>query len=217
MSELLPVEEGVLAAETRRLAERGYTVYRGGGDLLPPPLKNIQPDAVAVGREPNYVIELVTDESASAEKLKRLRQEIAEVPGWKLLVLLDRGTRSRALDEASLELIDATLESASNVLVSGEAAPALLLGWGIFEALARRLVPGEFQRPQTPGRLIQILASRGFLTVNEEAFLRRLASVRNAVIHGELSKTAASEDVREFMRILRSLRVQAHHDDLIVR
>jgi uncharacterized protein YutE (UPF0331/DUF86 family) len=85
--------------------------------------------------------------------------------------------------------------------LAGEAAPGLLLAWGVFEALSRKLVPDEFVRPQSPGRLIQTLASLGHLTFDNEKLLRRLAKVRNAVIHGELSESAEYEDVERFLNL----------------
>jgi hypothetical protein len=202
------IDDSVLEAETRRLIERGYTIYRGSNDLLPHPLRRFRPDAFAVGREPNLIIEVVTDDSASADRIRQLREEVEKRPGWELRVLLDRGARARVLDAAPIETINAAIRSAEAVLGSGEPAPSLLLAWGTFEALARRLVPNEFGRPQTPGRLIQILASQGVVDVGEEGLLRRLASVRNAVIHGELSQAASEADVQAFLQILKSLRDQ---------
>ncbi|MBX3568354.1 MAG: hypothetical protein KF914_09870 [Rhizobiaceae bacterium] len=203
------VEQEVLAAETRRLIERGYTIYRQGNTFLPKTLREFQPDAVAIGREPKYLIEVVTEGADSAERLKRLHQEVKKLPDWELLVLFDRGVRSRVIEYVPLEYIDSALKSIRNVLSSAEAAPALLLAWGAFEALARRIVPSEFQRPQSPGRLIQILVSQGFVTIEDEALLRRLAKVRNSIIHGELMTVADKDDVRAFLAILESLRDQA--------
>lgn len=206
-------EEAILAAETRRLTERGYTVYRGGRAFLPPALREIEPDAVALGPVQNLVIEIVSDERPNEARLASLREKVALVPGWKLLVLLDRGARESPLEEAPLPSIDAALASAANVLAAGEVTAALLLGWGIFEALARRIAPPEFRRPQTPGRIVQVLAAGGMLSSNEEELLRRLALVRNATIHGELTRTVAKDDVREFLGILEMLRSRVLHPD----
>ena len=198
--------EGVLSAKTRELSERGYTIYRSANDILPKELRTLRPDAIAVGKEPNYLIEVIRDDVEESAKLKQLRQEISKIPGWKLLVLYDRGTRVKALAEASAGEIDAAIESARNVLAAGEVAPALLLAWGVFEALARRLRPEEFHPPQSPGRVIQILTAAGELSSQDEMFLRHLVPARNSIIHGELATAISAAEVREFIGILGVLR-----------
>jgi hypothetical protein len=199
-------EQELLEVETRRLEERGYTIYRGANDLLPRSLKPYAPDAVAVGREPKYVIEIVRESPAALDRLRKLREQLTGLPGWELLVVLDRGARAPELQQATNQQIDEAIESARKVLLSGEAAPGLLFAWGVFEALARKLIPDEFVRPQTPGRLIQTLASKGYVNQPDEQLLRKLAKVRNAVIHGELSSSAGLADVERFLHLLIALR-----------
>lgn len=195
----------LLEAETRRLEERGYTIYRGSNELVPPSLEPFAPDAIAVGRDPKYLIEVVREGPDTLEKLKALQRQIAAMPDWELLVVLDRGTRSPELRPVTVEQIEQAIESVRSVLSSGQAAPGLLLAWGAFEALSRRLIPDEFTRPQTPGRLIQILAARGYLTLDQERLLRSLGKIRNAIIHGELSESVARQDVERFSDILTML------------
>jgi uncharacterized protein YutE (UPF0331/DUF86 family) len=80
--------------------------------------------------------------------------------------------------------------------------PSLLLAWATFEALARAVVSGEFQRPQTPGRLVQVLAQGGYLTPTEADKLRRLAEKRNKLIHGDLQVRVSKAEVKRFARVL---------------
>lgn len=195
----------VLEAETRRLAQRGYTIYRGASGLVPPPLEMFTPDAIAVGRDPKYLIEVVREGPETLEKLQALRHQIAKMPDWELLVVLDRGVRSPELRPATMEQIKEALHSVQKVVSAGEAASGLLLSWGVFEALSRKLIPEEFARAQSPGRLIQILASEGYLIPSEERLLRRLAKARNAIIHGELSEGVGPAEVKEFAGILTGL------------
>lgn len=206
MASVASIEQELIEVESRRLEERGYTIYRGRNDLVPPSLKLFSPDAIAVGREPKYLIEVVREGPDAVSKLKALRQELAQLPGWELLVVLDRGGRSPELQHATAEQIDEAIRSARKVLSSGEAAPGLLLAWGVFEALSRKLVPDEFVRPQSPGRLIQILASKGYLDLDGEQLLRRLAKARNAIIHGELSASVDPAEAENFLNLLAALR-----------
>jgi ribosomal protein L29 len=196
----------LLDVEKRRLEERGYTVYRGRQELVPPPLKPFVPDAIAIGREPNYLIELVREGPGETDRLQTVRRQLAQVPGWELLVILDRGGRAPELRQASQEELDKAISSARHVLASGETAPAMLLTWGVLEALSRRMLPDEFGRPQTPGRLIQILASGGHVDTASEHVLRRLAKARNAIIHGELSAHVEPQEAERFLDLVSRLR-----------
>jgi hypothetical protein len=199
-------EREILDLETRKLKERGYTIYRGSSELLPPTLKKYAPDAIAIGREPKYVIEIIRDDANDAGKLEALQRQISDLPGWELRVILDSGTRLPPLAAATIADIDAAILGARKVLATGEAAAALLSAWGIFEALGRRLVPEELQRPQMPGSLIQILASWGHIDTRQEMFLRKLAKERDAWIHGDFSKKVAVPDIEAFLNVIAELR-----------
>ncbi|WP_365948185.1 hypothetical protein [Tardiphaga sp.] len=59
--------------------------------------------------------------------------------------------------------------------------------------------------PQTQGRLVQVLAGEGYVTPDEADFLRRSASLRNRLIHGELSTHVDGSTVGTFLGILESL------------
>ena len=84
----------------------------------------------------------------------------------------------------------------------GHFGPALLLAWATLEAIGRLLALGQFQRPQTPGRLVQVLASEGYLTPNEADELRLLADKRNKVVHGELQTRISRSEVNRFADVL---------------
>jgi uncharacterized protein YutE (UPF0331/DUF86 family) len=91
------------------------------------------------------------------------------------------------------------------LITTNNLSPALLLAWASFEAVGRMLAPDQFQRPQSPGRLVQLLASEGYLTPTEADKLRTLATKRNTIIHGELQTAVSREDVEDFARILDTL------------
>ena len=56
------MEEDLLAAAARQLAERGYSVIVDPSrSLLPEILQDYRPDAVAIGRDPKLVIEVVSE------------------------------------------------------------------------------------------------------------------------------------------------------------
>ena len=59
------------------------------------------------------------------------------------------------------------------LLEQGFVGAAFLLGWASFEAAGRALMVEEFRKPQTPGRLVELLAGAGYLTPTEADRLRQ--------------------------------------------
>jgi uncharacterized protein YutE (UPF0331/DUF86 family) len=74
------------------------------------------------------------------------------------------------------------------------------------------LLPGRFERPQTPGRLVQVLASEGYVTPSEADKLRGLAEKRNKLVHGELRTRISEADVAQMTDILSTLKKIAEED-----
>jgi uncharacterized protein YutE (UPF0331/DUF86 family) len=86
--------------------------------------------------------------------------------------------------------------------------PALLLGWATFEALARATMSHEFRRPQSPGRIVEILAREGHVTPSEADSLRRLSDKRNKLVHGELQVRVSKDEIQAFVGVLDALLAQ---------
>jgi hypothetical protein len=82
---------------------------------------------------------------------------------------------------------------------------ALLTGWAVFEAAARALLPDSLKRPQPPARLIEALASEGYIMPDEADLLRRLSRTRNEVAHGRLDLTPSADDVALLIAVTRSM------------
>ena len=83
--------------------------------------------------------------------------------------------------------------------------PALVMAWATFEAIGRALLPEQFQRPQTPGRLVEVLGSGGYITPEEADTLRAAIAIRNAVVHGQLNSTVDQKMLQGFIAILKTL------------
>ena len=79
------------------------------------------------------------------------------------------------------------------------------MAWATFEATGRAILPGRLQRPQTPGRLIEVLATEGHITPTEADHLRRLAESRNHLIHGDLEMSVPEADLQHFIGVLKTL------------
>lgn len=82
---------------------------------------------------------------------------------------------------------------------------AFLLAWATFEAEGRASIEGRFDRPQTPGRLVEVLGQEGLLTPGEADHMRALSEKRNRLIHGDLGTEISSDDLQRMIAVLRQL------------
>ena len=196
-------EFDLLEATARTLEEQGYDVVRSPApSLLPEPLRSLRLHGVAIGRTPKLVIEVAQEGPENAKRVAVLQEALKEIPDWKLHLVVGFTTTPpefSLVDEAD---IANTVDRASQ-LASTEAQAALLMAWAALEALARARTPSDFRRPQSPGRIVERLASDGTITPSEAAFMRSMAAKRNSFIHGDLSQLVSKSDVERFLDVLR--------------
>lgn len=195
----------LLAAAGRRLSADGYDVIVGpDSTLLPEALRARRPDAIAVGRDPKLVIEIVSERAESAARVATLREALGTAPGWKLHLVLDRASPASTMPTVADDAIDASLRS---VLQTATVAPpaALMLAWSALEALVRRRRPETFGRPQSPTRIVEHLAAEGIVLPGDAAFLREMAASRNAVAHGDLQATVDPGAIHRMVALVRDL------------
>src|SRR5712664_2290338 len=151
-------EAELLQNITARLEAEGYTVYVNPDlHILPPFMRQYRPDAIALGKPKNLAIEIVGS-SSEAKKVDSLRELLATNKDWELRVhyvlRAETGTYSIRVPKPTT---DAALQITEKLLNEGHFQPALLMAWACFEAIGRSLMPAQFARPQTPGRLIEVL------------------------------------------------------------
>jgi uncharacterized protein YutE (UPF0331/DUF86 family) len=187
------------------LEAEGFEVYiHPSKAVVPPFLGNFRPDAIARGTGKSLVIEVIRPSEHASKKVERLAQLLKGHPGWELRILWASPTAAPArLRVQSVNTIERTLGEVDQLASEQRLEPALLLGWAAFEALGRVLLPEQLGRPQTPGRLVEILAQDGHLTPTEADELRRLAKKRNELIHGELATHVRKFEIDQFVQILR--------------
>jgi hypothetical protein len=205
MNEEDQVEADLLTLAAEQFKDEGYTVVREpSANALPTALRALHPDAIAIGKHPNIVIEVVREGAQNTERVIRLKRATEEAGDWSLHLILDRGERKHGLDQVSVQTISRALATARR-LVDVDTRAALLLGWASFEALVRAMEPSRFAKPQTPGRIVEALASDGVITPSEASKLRSLANTRNAVVHGSLRTQPSEADLEDFFRVLSRL------------
>jgi uncharacterized protein YutE (UPF0331/DUF86 family) len=200
----------LLDAVTADLRARGYRVFiEPSLNLLPPDLRDLRVDAIAFRENEKLAIEIVVEGEVGRTKEQRLKERFDRLPEWKLEVYFVRPGRDESgLTPVSAEAIDTSIDSIKRLIEQQQYAAALLVGWATTEAISRALSPKKFARPQTPGRLVEVLAQDGFVTPSEADEFRQLYSVRNELIHGGLNRAATREQLTSFLKLLITLRTQ---------
>jgi hypothetical protein len=200
-------EAEVLRGLMPQLEAEGYQVYlHPRPPLTPDFLGNFQPDAIAIRNDKNLLIEIISETHHTTDELNRLRNLIKDQPNWELrVILLTPITVSETLPIQSSEAIRHRIAEMEELVRAGHIGSAFLLGWASFEAAGRALLTEQFRKPQTPGRLVDVLAGDGYLTPSEADRLRALAKKRNAFIHGEFGADITAADVVQIIGVLKTL------------
>jgi len=137
------------------------------------------------------------------ERVRRLKELIGNQDKWRLEVVYS-GENVLAVRRVALELILESLGSAEGLLTK-EPRASLLLLWASLEATVRNLFPNQTSRPQSPGRIIELLAGSGEITPSEARDLRQLMNLRNRVIHGELNAVVIPIEIKKMLQLVRQL------------
>jgi hypothetical protein len=201
------LEREALDEVERRLAGQGYTLVRepAPGDL-PPFLGTFQPDAIATGKSPNLIVEVIARDRSSeteATKVKQLRDLIAGHPGWKLEVVYTASSAPLP-HVASPEAIRQRFGEIKN-LANSDRPAALIMGWSLLEAVARALLPDRAARGLTPATTVELLTSLGYIVQSEADALREAGRARNLIVHGDVTVAVPSAQLKPVLEIVDAL------------
>ena len=199
-----------------QLEAHGFEVFlHPPAKMLPAFLKSYLPDAVALKNDRKIAIEISSSAANREPKLQQLQALFSNHTDWELRVIY---APPRNGDPASLlpdrKLIEEQLDRTTTALSMVGPAASLLIAWATFEASARSLLPEDLERPQTPANLIEVLASEGYVTPDEAAFLRNLGKRRNDAAHGRLDVELAPETLDQLVGITRA--ILAMHDQQVM-
>jgi uncharacterized protein YutE (UPF0331/DUF86 family) len=199
-------EDVILERLVPDLKSQGYDVFVHPDRLMVPAfLGTYRPDVIALRDDKNLVIEIKHGRRGETA-LEDLARRFEGQDRWKFQIVWVNPSETQAiLAPQSDETISARLREISRLLEAGFTESAMLMSWAAFEAIGRRLMTEEFSRPQSPGRLVQVLAKEGHITPDEADTLRQLGEVRNRFIHGELTAAVDRGQVEAFIKILESL------------
>jgi uncharacterized protein YutE (UPF0331/DUF86 family) len=189
------------------LEHDGYEVFlQPQSPILPAFLKGFQPDIIARRGDKRLVVEVVSAPRQQDDKLAALASAVRSNPDWEMRVIMARPTNGlEPLHEQSLAAIVQSAEEVKALIDEGHLRAALLMSWSTFEALGRTYMPDDFARPQSPSRLVQLLAQEGYVTPSEADVLRKLAEKRNVLIHGNVLIEVSEHDVKTFVGIIERL------------
>lgn len=188
-----------------RWVSQGYKLIRNpSDDQIPGFLGSFTPDAIAIGKQPGLIIEVVNPKARHARtKVSEVRRLIANNPDWRLEVVYSP-TDATEIGEVPKSEIQQTLDEAA-LLIEAEPRAALLLAWAGLEAVGRMLNPKLANYSMSSGTLINLLVSQGNLNIDDQQELRDLASIRNKIAHGQLSLQPDPRDVKRLLDLTRSM------------
>jgi uncharacterized protein YutE (UPF0331/DUF86 family) len=204
-------EDVILELLVPDLKSQGYDVFVHPDRLMVPAfLGTYRPDVIALRDDKNLVIE-IKHGRRTEPALQDLAKRFEGQDRWAFQIVWMNPSETQAtLAPQSDETISARLREISWLLDAGFVESAMLLSWAAFEAIGRKLMAKEFSRPQTPGRLVQVLAKEGYITPDEADVVRQLADMRTRFIHGELTIEANRPQVEAFLKMLSSLASKLH-------
>jgi uncharacterized protein YutE (UPF0331/DUF86 family) len=189
------------------LESEGFEVFANpSAPILPAFMRDHSPDAIALRKDKKLAIEVLREGAPSNRRLDKLRELFSEHKDWELRVYwVSPSSVSKVIEGASRDVIEQSIKAVEELTAVGRTKPALLMAWATFEAIGRAILPDRLQRPQTPGRLIEVLAAEGQITPTEADHLRRLAESRNHLIHGGLETSVSEADLQRFVDVLKTL------------
>lgn len=200
-------EVEALAALAPKLQRDGFRLVELGQLAEKPEVfRRYKPDAVFQDGTRTIVVEFKLKRTPAIEKqLAEIKKEVEAKPNWEFRVEYLDETASARLPVVSKKVIEQALIEANREVSSSGLKSAFLLTWAAFEAAGRRLHSRIFSKPQTPGRIITVLAERGFLLPDEASALRELSAKRNSLIHGNLEIALNPEDQRRLSEAVNKL------------
>jgi hypothetical protein len=142
--------------------------------------------------------------------LSEVSRRVSREKGWEFRVIHTTPVRAAAVPfaEPTPEQIITRPGEIDDLANSGHRVPALILAWAVLEALARLATTHDGSvrlGPVSPIQAVQILGEQGYLENDAVADLRRMTSLRDAVVHGDLAADASAEQVAVLIEKVRMI------------
>jgi hypothetical protein len=189
-------ERAALDQYEPRWVARGYTLVRSPRpEQLPGFLGDHQPDAIAIGKEPGLIIEVLGTRSRPDQgRAQRLHDVLKDRKDWRLEILYAPAA-GPVLRSVTAHEIRQTVDRLRN-RADADRRGALLVGWAALEAATRILEPDQAAEGLSSGSLVELLVGMGYLEQSKLADLWRLGEMRDAIVHGQIDLEPGPEDIR---------------------
>ena len=200
-------EFDVLQQLVPELEAEGYEVFlQPSRRLLPRFLHGFLPDAIALRSDEKIAIEVIRKSRDGKRRVSQVAELFEGHDDWKFRVVwVTPNGPADPIRSQTPSLIRTRISEIKALCKNGHFSPAFLLAWATFEAIGRLLLPEKFERPQTPGRVVDVLAREGYVTPTEADCLRELVEKRNKLVHGDLKARILERDVAQMISVLNML------------
>ncbi len=207
-------EQATLSRLRDDFEAKGYRfIIQPTPEDLPHFVKLRPPDAIAIGRDDvdKVIIEVKRVENRDAKApMAEVDRDLAAKEGWRYL-LVYAGQDPSEIVELSRPLksqVDNAIDEVHSLEQSGYLRAAMLEGWSLLEALARRIYPHDIRvslRPLSPIAVVERLAMDGQISGPEAKRLRAMGAIRNSVAHGDLNVSVSPDDLRFLLERVESI------------
>ncbi len=190
-----------------RLKAEGYDVFvHPTAPLIPRFFGSYQPDVIALREDRNLAIEVAGFSPKADIRLGDIAALFMGQDNWEFRIIwAGPSQQSETLPRQPMSEIASKLAEIDRLIEGGHSDAAFLLSWAVLEALGRTLFEEKLRRPQTPGRLVEVLATEGVLSPSEADIARSLIPRRNQLVHGGLDAGVSREDAQALQTILHTI------------
>ena len=154
-----------------------------------------KPDLIAKGPSDSVVVEVkVGTRTSVVDRLREVAERVNKQPGWRFSVVFADPNKPDQITEgetAALPVLEQRVQSAQQLIQTGQGEAAFLLLWSALEGILRLL--GERAhlplKSLPPSALIRELYSDGELSREQFDTLLKILPLRNQLVHGFGSAT----------------------------
>lgn len=185
MKNLIQLEKNKINTVANQYRKDGYEVVFESANM-PQFLKDVQVDMVALSKNDNVLIEVVSQASVkNRDKLERLAKLVQNREKWRFEVIVTN-PKEEIRPSISLQEIIERIEQAKQLLGNDQPLAAILLAWSSTEAILRVLAENDDikLKNRSPIQLTKTLYSLGAIGPTAYEALVKAAKQRNSIAHG---------------------------------
>lgn len=188
----------------------GFTfIEHPSSDMLPKAFGTYRPDAIALGDNEKYAIEVKSGRT-SPPGVRDVSGVVSSVEGWKIRIVYP-GDAPEGDPGGQAPLVDFSGKSGEvrALLDGGHSIAAVLFAWSVLEAAMLARLKSQYgidvSAPKSAAGLIAKLETLGEITSEEARRLGKLASVRNGLAHGYHGTVPPDEEIAELSDLIERL------------